>query len=85
LQIKGRLAEAAKGIASSLLRKLVPHLIEQWRVEHMIEDFDEKFSIEFFYGYFKQYVYKPLIYIFMGLNFLIGVTNMILYLLLSIF
>lgn len=85
LQIKGRLAEAAKGIASSLLRKLVPHMIEQWRVEHMIEDFDEKFSIEFFYGYFKQYVYKPLIYIFMGLNFLIGVTNMILYLLLSLF
>lgn len=84
-KIHDKFAEIGKSIASSILRKLVPSLIEQFRLEHRIEDFDEKFNIEFFYGYFHKYVYKPMIYVFMGLNFLIGLTNMILFLLLHLF
>lgn len=84
-KLHNKLAEISKGIASGILRKTVPHLIEQWRIEHKIDDFDEQFSIEFFYGYFRKYVYKPLIYIFIALNVLIGLSNMIWYLIVSLF
>jgi hypothetical protein len=84
-KIHAQMADLGKNLASSILRKLVPSLIEQFRIEHKIEDFDEQFNIEFFYGYFHKYVYKPMIYAFMALNFLIGLTNMILYLLLQLF
>lgn len=76
------IASVAKGIASQVLRKAVPHFIEQWRIEHRIDEFDEKFSVEFIYKYFKQYVFKPLVYAFLAINFIIGIENMILYLIL---
>jgi uncharacterized membrane protein YheB (UPF0754 family) len=76
-KIHEALASAARDIASRVLRKLVPHLIEQWRVEHRIDEFDEQFSIEFIYKYYCKYVYKPLLLGFLALNFLIGLMNMV--------
>lgn len=81
-KIHAKLSDMAKGIASSILRKTVPHLIEEWRIEHRIDEYDFQFSIEFFYGYFRKYVYKPLLLTFLAINFLIGLSNMILYLIL---
>lgn len=81
-KIHESLSSAAKDIASRVLRKLVPHFIEQWRIEHRIEEFDEQYSIEFFYKYFKKYVLKPLLLAFLAINFVIGLLNMILFLIL---
>ncbi len=84
-KIHDMLASAAKDIASRVLRKLVPHFIEQWRIEHRIDEFDEKFSIEFFYGYYRKYVFKPVFYAFLAINFIIGLMNMIWYLITGLF
>ncbi len=76
-------ANAVRGIAGKLLRQMVPHLIEQWRIEHRIDEFDEKFDLEFFYKYFRQYLYVPMLKIVGGINLVLGILNMILFLILA--
>ena len=82
-RIRHKIVDAFAGIAENILRKTVPRLIEQFRVEYRIEEFDEQFSIDFFYGYFRRYVYKPLLIAFAAVNLLIGISNMILYLIIA--
>lgn len=81
--IRHKIVDAFTNLASNLLRKTVPRMIEQLRVEHRIDDYDFQFSIEFFYGYFRRYVYKPLLLAFLAINLLIGISNMILYLIIA--
>lgn len=81
--IRNKIVDAFVNIASNVLRKTVPRLVEQLRVEHRIDDFDFQFSIDFFYGYFRKYVYKPLLIAFAALNLLIGIMNMILFLIIA--
>lgn len=78
--IRTKIVDAFVNLAGNLLRKTVPRLIEQLRVEHRIDDFDFQFSIDFFYGYFRRYVYKPMLIAFLVVNFIIGIMNMILFL-----
>jgi len=85
--IKDRLhtgiATAIRDVARNILRKMIPRLIEQYRLEMHIDKYDLQFSIDFFYRYFRKYIYKPLWYTFLGLNTLIGIMNMILYLIIA--
>jgi len=76
-KIHESLANSLRDIISKILRKTIPHFVEQWRVEHRIDEFDDQFSIAFFYKYFRQYVYKPLLIVFLALNLIIGIMNMI--------
>ncbi len=76
------LSTASRDIARNLLRKTVPRMIEQYRLELQIEKYDFQFSIDFFYGYFRRYIYKPLCYAFLAINTIIGVLNMFLFLVL---
>ncbi len=82
-KIRDAVANAVRGIAGKVLRKTVPHFLEQWRVEYRIDEFDEKFNLEFFYKYFRQYLYVPLLKIIGGLNLLLGILNMVLFLILA--
>jgi len=81
--IRKKIVDAFTGIVSKLLRKTVPRMLEQWRVEHRIDDYDFQFSIEFFRKYYNLYVHKYLLYLFLIVNFIIGVENMILYLIIG--
>ncbi len=81
--IRTKIVEAFAKLATNLLRKTVPKLVEQLRVEPRIDDYDFRFSVEFFYGYFRKYVYKPLIIAFAAANLLIGIMNMILFLIIA--
>ncbi len=81
--IRNKIVDAFTSLAANLLRKTIPRMIEQLRIEHRIDDYDFQFSIEFFYGYFRKYVYKPMILAFIALNFIIGVLNMILFLIIA--
>ncbi len=81
--IRSKIVDAFVNLAGNLLRKTVPRMIEQLRIEHRIDDFDFQFSIDFFYGYFRKYVYKPLLIAFLAVNFLIGVMNMIFFLIIA--
>lgn len=78
-KIHNAITDAVRDVVSKILRRTIPKFIEQWRVEYRIDEFDEKFSIEFIYGYWKRYALKPALYFMLALNFLIGITNMILY------
>ncbi len=80
LNIRTKIVDAFVNLAGNILRKTVPRMIEQLRIEHRIDDYDFQFSIEFFYGYFRKYVYKPLLIAFFAVNFLIGIMNMIFFL-----
>lgn len=81
--IRRKITDAFTGIVSKLLRKTVPRILEQWRVEHRIDDYDFQFSSDFFYKYYNRYVHKYLLYVFLAINFIIGVENMILHLILA--
>ena len=81
--IRRKVVEAFVGIASKLLRKTVPRILEQWRIEHRIDDYDFQFSMDFFRKYYNLYVHKYLVYAFVIINFIIGVENMILYLIIG--
>jgi hypothetical protein len=81
--IRLKIVDAFTGIASNLLRKTVPRMAEQLRVEHRIDEFDLQFSSDFFLRYYNQYVHKYLAYFFMGLNLIIGLMNMIFYLIIG--
>ena len=82
-KLHDKLSDFAKSIVSSILRKTVPHLIEEWRLEHRIDDYDFQFSIDFFYGYYSKYFKKPVMLTFLVINFLIGISNMILFLIVA--
>jgi hypothetical protein len=82
-KIKVFLAKSAMDAARKVLRTVIPKLIEQIQLEHRIDDFDEKFSSKIIRGYYNQYVHKYLIYFVMVINFLIGLSNMILYLIIA--
>ncbi|MCB5261870.1 MAG: hypothetical protein LHW64_04065 [Candidatus Cloacimonetes bacterium] len=81
--IRKKIVDAFTGMASKLLRKTIPRLAEQLRVEHRIDDFDEQFSLDFFRKYYNLYVHKYLIYFFLAINLIIGLENMILYLIIG--
>ncbi|MDD4310524.1 MAG: hypothetical protein PHO32_09105 [Candidatus Cloacimonetes bacterium] len=81
--IRNKIVESFTNLAGNLLRKTVPRLIEQLRVERRIDDYDVQLSIDFFYGYFRRYVYKPLLLAFLVLNLIIGIMNMILFLIIA--
>nr|MBP7118387.1 hypothetical protein [Candidatus Cloacimonadota bacterium] len=79
-----KIVDAFASMVSGLLRKTVPRLLEQWRVEHRIDDYDFQFGIDFFLKYYNRYVHKYLMYFFIGLNLIIGISNMILFILIGI-
>lgn len=82
-RIREAAASAVKGIAGKVFRKTVPHLIEQWRLEHRIDEFDDQFNLEFLYNNFRQYLYVPLLKIVAGINLVFGIMNMVLFLILA--
>jgi hypothetical protein len=79
-KIKETVATSVKEIIARILRKLVPHFIEKWRLEFHIDELDERFNIDFILLYFNKYVFKYLLLGFLILNFIIGLVNMIWYL-----
>nr|MDK2850710.1 hypothetical protein [Candidatus Cloacimonadota bacterium] len=81
--IRKKIVDGFSAIVSRFLRKMVPRLLEQWRVEHRIDDYDFQFSMDFFRKYYNRYVHKYLVYLFLIINFIIGVENMILYLIIG--
>jgi hypothetical protein len=81
--IRTKIVDAFTGIASNLLRKTVPRMIEQLRIEHRLDDYDFQFSIDFFRGYYNRYVHKYLMLLFLVINVIIGLLNMVLYLIIG--
>ena len=82
-KIHDLIADSVKDIVSKILRRTVPHFVEQWRVEHRIDEFDEQFNAEYLRKYWRKYVLKYMLYAFLAINFLIGITNLIWFLIIA--
>lgn len=84
LSIRKKISDGFASVASNILRKRVPRLVEQWRIEHRIDDLDFQFSMDFFRDNYNRYVHKYLLYAVLAINALIGINNMILYIILGV-
>lgn len=82
-KIRTMIAQASKDIARKILRQVIPKLIELMQIEHRIDDFDEQFSNKIIRQYYNKYVHKYLLYFFLAVNFLIGISNMIWYIIIA--
>jgi hypothetical protein len=72
-------AQAVLKIVKQFLHKFVPFLLEHFHVDSYIDLLDYKLDIDIIESYFKRYLYRPLVLFFVGLGFLIGLGNAILY------
>lgn len=77
------ISTAIRDLVRNLLRKTVPRMIEQYRIEMQLDNYDNQFSIDFFKRYFTRYIYKPVLWAVLAINLLIGISNMILYLIIA--
>lgn len=82
-KIRNFMADSVKGIVSRILRQMVPRFIEQWRIEHRIDDYDEQFNAEFLRKFWRKYVFKYMLWAFLIINFLIGINNLIWFLIIG--
>jgi uncharacterized membrane protein YheB (UPF0754 family) len=67
-------------ITRGFLRSFVPFLLQKLNVKHYIALLDEKISLEILEEYFNKYVYKYMLIVVLSFYFLIGIANMIFFL-----
>jgi hypothetical protein len=72
-------AKAVLGLVKQFLRKFVPFLITTYNLHSYIDLIDRKLDIDILIRYFNKYFYRPVLYFFLAISFLIGVGNMILF------
>ena len=70
-------------LAKQFLRSFVPYLMEKYGVEKYIQLLDRKLDMEIILGYFNRYVYKFMLIFSLSFFFLVGLGNMIIYLIMK--
>ncbi len=73
-------AMIAYELVKQFLRTFIPYLMERYKVRSYIQLADQKLDVDILKGYYNRYIYKFMLIFFLGLNFLIGLGNMIVYL-----
>ncbi len=67
-------------IVKQFFRNFVPYLIEHYNLESIIDLIDQKLDIEVIISYFNQYIYKYLMIFTLGFCFMVGLGNMLIFL-----
>jgi hypothetical protein len=75
----------AKGIAGKLLCSFVPHLIEKYKIENKIDLLATKIEVEVIIDYYNRYVHEYLTKFNLIFFSIIGLVNVITFLLLLLF
>lgn len=78
-KISNLAAKAVLNLVKQFLRKFVPFLISTYHLHSYIDLLDSKLDIDILIQYFNKYFYRPVLYVFLAISFLIGVGNMILF------
>ena len=81
--IRYGIALVAYELARQFLRTFVPFLLEKYKAQHLIDIVDEKLDMKIVTEYFDKYVYKYMMIFFVGMGLLIGIGNMIVYLIIQ--
>ncbi len=64
-------------------RSFVPFLMERYEVEKYIDLVDEKLDLATIETYYRRYIYKYMLYFFLAVSALIGVANMLYYIIIQ--
>ncbi len=67
-------------IVKQFLRSFIPYLIENYKVSKYIDVLSQKLDMNIICGYFNKYVFKYMMLFSLAIHFLIGLGNMIVYL-----
>ena len=79
------IAQLAYEVARQGLRNFIPYLVEHYNARSWLDLACEKLDVGVVMRYANQYVFKYLYYFMLGLCFLIGLFNVIVFLLLQLF
>jgi hypothetical protein len=85
IKIRNFSGNIAKGMASKLLRSFVPHLIEQYKIENKLDLVAAKIEVDVIIGYYNRYVHEYLNKFNLVFFGLIGIVNVITFLILLLF
>ncbi len=80
LQIRHFLATIVYEVTKQFLRSFVPYLMERYNIKQYIELVDLKLDVKILEGYFNRYVFRYLTMFTLSVCFLIGLGNVIIYL-----
>jgi len=67
-------------IVKQFLRSFIPYLIENYKVSKYIDVLSQKLDMNMICGYFNKYVFKYMMLFSLAIHFLIGLGNMIVFL-----
>ena len=67
-------------IVKQFLRSFIPYLIENYKVSKYIDVLSQKLDMNIICGYFNKYVFKYMMLFSLAIHFLIGLGNMIVFL-----
>ncbi len=67
-------------LVKQFLRSFVPYLMDKYDLNKYVELLSQKLDVDMISGYFDKYVYKYLLIFSLSFFFLVGLGNMILYL-----
>lgn len=81
--IRYGIALLAYELTRQFLRTFVPFLLEKYKARHLIDIVEEKIDMEIIKEYYNKYVYKFMMIFFLSIGLLIGIGNMIVYLIIQ--
>ncbi len=64
-------------IVKQFFRSFIPYLMEKYRVEKYVDLFEEQLDMKIIVGYYNRYIHRYLLIFFSAMCFLIGIINMI--------
>ena len=70
-------------ITKQFLRKFVPYLMDHFEIDKYVELLDKKVDIDLIKDFFCRYVYKYLMLFVLGIGFIVGFWNVIIYLIIK--
>ncbi len=82
-KIKSICSDIIFKIVRYIIRTLIPFLAEQYMVESYIDLLDEAIDVEVLKKYYLEYIHKYLTYAAISIFFLLGLYNMIVYLIIT--
>lgn len=74
------LASVVYQLVKQFLRSFVPYLMEHYEVGKYIEMINKKIDMDIIRSYFEKYIYRYLMYLVLAIGFIIGLWNVIIYL-----
>jgi len=74
------IALLAYEITKQFLRTFIPFLLEKFKAHKLITIIEEKLDMKIISEYYDKYIFKFMLIFFLSINFIIGLGNMIIYL-----